>query len=208
MDKRGKGREGGERERERARKRAEACAGGARRKKKSMETSCSIGEVSPRLSHAQVCNLRGFFGKKPHALFDTAPRRLVRARYTGCPGALALPTSREAGIFARKLVTARRENITSVGSSKDQLTFFSEYGSCPVSPSRVFICCFDFSISISSISDVIEMLDVLEIEFEKLSMLGSFKIYSTLFFYLLEQKISHNLLFSLSVLICILFYGY
>lgn len=89
-----------------------------------METSCSIGEVSPRLSHAQVCNLRGFFGKKPHALFDTAPRRLVRARYTGCPGALALPTSREAGIFARKLVIARRENITSVGSSKDQLTFF------------------------------------------------------------------------------------
>lgn len=152
-----------------------------------METSCSIGEVSPRLSHAQVCNLRGFFGKKPHALFDTAPRRLVRARYTGCPGALALPTSREAGIFARKLVIARRENITSVGSSKDQLMFFfSKHGSCPVSASCVFICYFDFSISISSISDVIEMLDVLEIEFEKLSMLCSFKICSTLFFYLLE----------------------
>jgi len=60
-----------ERERDRARKRAE---GGVRGKKKSMETSCSIGEVFPRLGHAQVCNLLGFFGKKPHARFGTLPR--------------------------------------------------------------------------------------------------------------------------------------
>lgn len=34
-----------------------ACAGDKRWKKKSMDTSCSIGEVFPWLSHAQVCNL-------------------------------------------------------------------------------------------------------------------------------------------------------
>lgn len=51
------------------------CArGDARGKKKSKETSCSIGEVFPRLGHAQVCNLRSSFGKKPHACFGTSPR--------------------------------------------------------------------------------------------------------------------------------------
>lgn len=66
-----------EKERERGKEHVSVprCArGDARGKKKSMETSCSIGEVFPLLGHAQVCNLRGFFGKKPHARFGTSPR--------------------------------------------------------------------------------------------------------------------------------------
>lgn len=56
------------------RKSTKACRGVREGKKKSMETSCSIGEVFPQLDHAQVCNLRGSFGKKPHVRFGTLPR--------------------------------------------------------------------------------------------------------------------------------------
>jgi len=57
----------------RKRKKHESVPRGARGEEK-VETSCSIGEVFPRHNHAQVCNLRGSFGKKPHARFGTLPR--------------------------------------------------------------------------------------------------------------------------------------
>lgn len=60
--------------RNRKKEHAKACRGVREGKKKSMETSCSIGEVFSRLDHAQVCNLQGSFGKKPHARFGTLPR--------------------------------------------------------------------------------------------------------------------------------------
>lgn len=77
------------------------CArGDAWGKKKSMETSCSIGEVFPRLEpRTGVQSAKLLWQKATRSLRHFAPRRLVCTRCTGCPAAIASSSKHSAGIL-------------------------------------------------------------------------------------------------------------